>query len=64
MPYEIVDAQGRCLYRGDDLALACEIHDRDPAARLMIPPAMSHGAPARRGQPSGHGRAPSSTPAR
>jgi hypothetical protein len=39
MPYEVDTADGRCLYRGEDLALACEIHDGVPAARLVILPA-------------------------
>jgi hypothetical protein len=39
MPYEVDSADGRCLYRGEDLALACEIHDGVPAARLVILPA-------------------------
>jgi hypothetical protein len=43
MPYEIDDADGRCLYRGDDLALACEIHDGVPTARLLVlPPVAAH----------------------
>lgn len=33
--YEVDDAAGRCLYRGTDLELACEIHDLDPAAHLL-----------------------------
>jgi hypothetical protein len=32
--YEVDDAAGRCVYRGTDLELACEIHDRDPGAHL------------------------------
>jgi hypothetical protein len=32
--YEVDDALGRCLYRGMDLELACEIHDGDPGAYL------------------------------
>jgi hypothetical protein len=32
--YEVDDAWGRCVYRGSDLELACEIHDRDPGAHL------------------------------
>jgi hypothetical protein len=32
--YEVDDAAGRCLYRGTDLELACEIHDQDAAAHL------------------------------
>jgi hypothetical protein len=38
MPYEVDTDDGRCLYRGEDLALACEIHDGVPAARLVILP--------------------------
>lgn len=34
MPYEVADADGRCLYRGDDLELACEIHDQLRTAHL------------------------------
>jgi hypothetical protein len=34
MPYEVDDRDGRCLYRGDDLELACEIHDQVQSARL------------------------------
>jgi hypothetical protein len=36
--YEVDSAEGRCLYRGDDLVLACEIHDQDPTARLVSLP--------------------------
>jgi hypothetical protein len=55
MTYEIRDGQGRCLYRGNDLALACEIHDQDRDARLVrvaptdlrrntdVPGQLSHG---------------------
>jgi hypothetical protein len=32
--YEVEDAAGRCLYRGTDLELACDIHDHDPGAHL------------------------------
>lgn len=32
--YEVADAAGRCLYRGTDLGLACEVHDGDPGAHL------------------------------
>jgi hypothetical protein len=39
MSYEIDDCDGRCLYRGDDLGLACEIHDQNPTARLVMLPA-------------------------
>lgn len=38
MPYEIHDAEGHCLYRGDDLELACEIHDQDSGACLVVLP--------------------------
>jgi hypothetical protein len=33
--YEVDDAAGRCLYRGTDLELACDVHDHDPGARLF-----------------------------
>jgi hypothetical protein len=36
MAYEVDSPDGRCLYRGDDLELACEIHDQVPAARLLL----------------------------
>jgi hypothetical protein len=36
MPYEVDAADGRCLYRGYDLELACEIHDQAPTARLLV----------------------------
>jgi hypothetical protein len=39
MAYEVDTADGRCLYRGDDLALACEIHDQLPTAHLRVVPA-------------------------
>jgi hypothetical protein len=32
--YEVDAAAGRCLYRGTDLELACDIHDHDPGAHL------------------------------
>jgi hypothetical protein len=32
--YEVDECAGRCLYRGTDLELACEIHDVNPSARL------------------------------
>jgi hypothetical protein len=41
MPYEVDSAEGECLYRGNDLELACEIHDRVPSAYLMILPART-----------------------
>jgi hypothetical protein len=47
MPYEIDDGAGRCLYRGDDLELACELHDQYPSARLVILPATTGAGPAR-----------------
>jgi hypothetical protein len=46
MSYEIDDRDGRCLYRGDDLGLACEIHDQNPTARLVMLPVPTGGAPA------------------
>jgi hypothetical protein len=36
MPYELDTVDGSCLYRGNDLALACELHDQVPTARLFI----------------------------
>ena len=36
MPYEVDAADGRCLYRGYDLELACEIHDQTTTARLLV----------------------------
>jgi hypothetical protein len=48
MWYEIDDADGRCLYRGTDLELACEIHDQDPAAHLLVLPASTGGLPVQR----------------
>jgi hypothetical protein len=36
MPYEIVDGDGRCLYRGNDLELACKIHDQDRSAQFVV----------------------------
>jgi hypothetical protein len=39
MPYE-VDTDGRCLYRGHDLELACEIHDQVPTAVLLTLPSQ------------------------
>jgi hypothetical protein len=44
MPYEVDTADGRCLYRGHDLGLACEIHDQVPTAVLVVLP--SHHATA------------------
>jgi two-component system NarL family sensor kinase len=40
MPYEVASASGACLYRGDDLELACEIHDAILTASLvtLVPP--------------------------
>jgi hypothetical protein len=38
MPYEVDTADGRCLYRGHDLGLACEIHDQVPTAVLLTLP--------------------------
>jgi hypothetical protein len=64
MPYEIDDAEGRCLYRGDDLELACEIHDREPSAHLVLLPAAARGGSVQSGTPAGsrhpRGRAPGS----
>ena len=36
MPYEVDTADGRCLYRGEDIELACEIHDQVPTAVLTV----------------------------
>jgi hypothetical protein len=40
MPYEVDTTDGRCLYRGDDLELACEIHDTVPSAHLVFLPPL------------------------
>jgi hypothetical protein len=48
MWYEIDDADGGCLYRGTDLELACEIHDLDAAAHLLVLPPSAVGLPAQR----------------
>jgi hypothetical protein len=43
MTYEVDSADGSCLYRGDDLGLACEIHDELATARPVVsarPPAV------------------------
>jgi hypothetical protein len=49
MPYEVDAADGRCLYRGYDLELACEIHDQLPTAhlRFVAPPRPRAGTPDR-----------------
>ena len=38
MSYQVDSADGRCLYRGNDLELACEIHDQLPDAHLVVMP--------------------------
>jgi hypothetical protein len=58
MPYEVDTDDGRCLYRGEDLALACEIHDGVPAARLVMLPAPA--APVRPARRTHHLRSPGS----
>jgi hypothetical protein len=39
MTYEVDSAIGRCLYRGDDLELACDIYEHEKDAHLQIVPA-------------------------
>jgi hypothetical protein len=46
MPYEVDTVDGRCLYRGDDIELACEIHDQVPTAVLVVLPSAHAAAPA------------------
>jgi hypothetical protein len=41
MPYQVDTADGACLYRGNDLELACDLHDHAPFARLVVLPPMS-----------------------
>ncbi|HEY0486358.1 MAG TPA: hypothetical protein VGD72_08925 [Mycobacteriales bacterium] len=55
MTYEVDSAQGSCLYRGDDLELACDIYEHEKDAHLQILPER-----ARQGRPTGAGwdRAP------
>jgi hypothetical protein len=36
MSYEVDSASGRCLYRGDDLELACDIYDHETGAHLQL----------------------------
>ncbi|HEV7825164.1 MAG TPA: hypothetical protein VGP02_09680 [Mycobacteriales bacterium] len=38
MAYEVDSALGTCLYRGDDLELACDIHDHETGAHLQVIP--------------------------
>ncbi|MCW2611267.1 MAG: hypothetical protein QOC93_640 [Actinomycetota bacterium] len=38
MTYEVDDALGCCLYRGDDLELACDIYEHERDAHLEIRP--------------------------
>jgi hypothetical protein len=41
MTYEVDSALGRCLYRGEDLELACDIyeHEKDAHLEILPPPA-------------------------
>ena len=39
MSYHVDSADGRCLYRGNDLELACESHDDVADAHLVVRPA-------------------------
>jgi hypothetical protein len=39
MTYEVDSAIGRCLYRGDDLELACDIYEHEHDAHLLLVPA-------------------------
>jgi hypothetical protein len=57
MSYEVDSALGCCLYRGDDLELACDIYEHEKDAHLQIVP-----APAPQDRPIGAGwdRAPQS----
>lgn len=41
MSYQVDSADGRCLYRGNDLELACEIHDQLPDAHLVVMPSQT-----------------------
>jgi hypothetical protein len=36
MTYEVDSTEGRCLYRGDDLELACDIYDHERDAHLVL----------------------------
>jgi hypothetical protein len=50
MAYLVSAGDGGCLYLGDDLELACELHDQDPGAHLavvtpVLPPHRSDEAP-------------------
>jgi hypothetical protein len=38
MTYEVDSALGRCLYRGDDLELACDIYEHEIDAHLQLLP--------------------------
>lgn len=52
MPYQVDSTEGRCLYRGEDLELACELLDQEPTARLVTLPAVAGGIPAPRRAPA------------
>jgi hypothetical protein len=52
MTYEVDSAIGRCLYRGDDLELACDIYEHEKDAHLQIVAAP----PAAANRPAGTGR--------
>jgi hypothetical protein len=36
MPYQVDSSDGCCIYRGNDLELACEIYEATPSATLLI----------------------------
>jgi hypothetical protein len=38
MAYEVDSALGTCLYRGDDLELACDIYEHETDAHLQVVP--------------------------
>jgi hypothetical protein len=38
MTYEVDSARGTCLYRGDDLELACDIYEHETDAHLQLLP--------------------------
>ena len=60
MPYQVISADGACLYRGNDLELACDIHDHVPAARLTVLPNTwrGRGRPVERPDPACRGDRP------
>jgi hypothetical protein len=41
MAYEVDSAQGTCLYRGEDLELACDIYEHETGAHLQLLPVAS-----------------------